>query len=524
MWRTVNRGARGLPALLVVGVAACVNLDVDNPNEPDITEALGTAAAVEAHIASAFTTWFKDPNAGGVYAYHGPTLALSAASFQHGAPWSNAGMAYFSQVPRRPIVNRRGDAWAPYLLEAWYASYRAIAAVRDGLRQIDAGRVDLGETGTRRARAFGRYMQGLAHGAVALMYDSGYVSDETLPLDSVRLHDYHAVMDAALRYLADAAELAHGADFTIPASWMSNATPADELARLARSWSARLRAGVARTPAERAAVDWAAVEADVRAGITEDWEFVTDWEGFFDEAFLYGHYDYWQLMSFWVYGMADQSGAYQAWINSPARTCQRPNDRCQFGFLVVTPDTRFPRGTTRDEQVANPGAYFERRMPGIVVWSEPTLYRSYRWDWWTETGGPIPLVSVREIRHLLAEAAYRRGDFGTVAEIVNETRTLYGLNATDAGGLNTSCVPRLPDGTCGDLWEMLKWEKRIETAWLGPLRAGWYFDGRGWGDLVEGTFLQVPVPYSEMVLLLNQPYDFGGVGGEWAAPVGTYGY
>ena len=128
------------------------------------------------------------------------------------------------------------------------------------------------------------------------------------------------------------------------------------------------------------------------------------------------------------------------------------------------------------------------------------------------------------MRHLLAEAAYRNSDFGTVASIVNETRTLHGLQATDAAGTNTECVPRLPDGTCGDLWEMLKWEKRLETQFRGLIRVGWYFDGRGWGDLMEGTILQFPVPYTEMQSLQQPWYNYGGVGGEWGAPVGTYGY
>jgi hypothetical protein len=113
----------------------------------------------------------------------------------------------------------------------------------------------------------------------------------------------------------------------------------------------------------------------------------------------------------------------------------------------------------------------------------------------------------------------------TVASIVNETRVAAGLNATDAAGLNTSCVPKLPNGSCGDLWEMFKWEKRLETHFMGtPLRNGWWFDGRGWGDLMEGTLMQLPVPYREMQLLLEQPYNLGGVGGNSAAPVGTYGY
>ena len=138
--------------------------------------------------------------------------------------------------------------------------------------------------------------------------------------------------------------------------------------------------------------------------------------------------------------------------------------------------------------------------------------------------GDFPLWTARELDALVAEAAYYDGDMAAVADYVNASRTLHGLAATDAGGTNADCVPKLPNGSCGNLLEMFKWEKRLETHFLGPLRIGWYFDGRGWGDLMEGTVLQFPTPYGEIQLLEGQPYNFGGAGGNSSAPVGTYGY
>src|SRR2546422_8166795 len=65
-----------------------------------------------------------------------------------------------------------------------------------------------------------------------------------------------------------------------------------------------------------------------------------------------------------------------------------------------------------------------------------------------------------------------------------------------------ACVPRVPQPpnftstACGNILEALKWEKRMETAFLGY--GSWYFDDRGWGDLPEGTALNWPVPWQEM--------------------------
>jgi hypothetical protein len=132
---------------------------------------------------------------------------------------------------------------------------------------------------------------------------------------------------------------------------------------------------------------------------------------------------------------------------------------------------------------------------------------------------------VQYLQALIAEANFRgEGTMTDVANFVNATRTANGLAATDANGANADCVPKLPNGSCGNLWEMLKWESRMESMFQGTLRIHFWIDGRGWGDLMEGSRLQLPVPYTEMQLLGQKPYNFGGVGGVSAAPVGTYGY
>jgi hypothetical protein len=522
MWRTKHVATSGLAALLLIGMAGCVDLAVENPNDPDAARALSTPGDVESLIAGAYTRWQYSTR------YNGPTMALSATSFEHTAPWGNSGMEQYARIPRVPTNNQAGASDVGNLTYAWYQSYRAIAAVRDGLKQIEDGVVDLGTEGNLRARAYGKYMQGIAHGTIALLYDSGFVYDETIDPETVGLSDYTAVMNAALGYLAEAAQLSGTGTFTIPETWMSQDVSSATLQRLARSYAARFRASVARTPAERQAVDWDTVVDDASAGVTEDWDNVgTCWPHVFcDEGISYRLFVGWQMQANWVAGMADQSGNYQAWIQTPTPDKQP--------FLIITPDTRWPQGADEATQLANPGEYYSTNSGSSRIWSRPDR-GTWRWSYYYQTyepffsfaqtdAGSLPQVTVREMKALVAEAAYYDGIMGPVATFVNETRTLHGLNATDAAGLNTSCVPKLPNGTCGNLWEMFKWEKRLETQFAGPLRIGWYFDGRGWGDLMEGTILHFPVPYQDMQLLQGQPYNYGGVGGDFAAPLGTYGY
>jgi hypothetical protein len=336
-------------------------------------------------------------------------------------------------------------------------------------------------------------------------------------------------MTAALGYLDEAITTTGAGTFTIPAAWMSQEVSSATLVQLANSWKARFRAAVARTTAERAAVNWSAVVSEANNGVTEDWDVHSQcWPHVFcEEAIFYRMFLGHQMQNNWVAGMADVSGTYQAWINTPLLDKQP--------FIIQTPDTRWPQGPDEPTQLANPGEYYTMNTGSSRIWSRPDN-GTWRWSYYYQSNEPyfttamvtntgdLPQVMVREMKALVAEKAYIDGDMAAVAAFVNETRTLHGLQATDAAGTNTDCVPRLPNGNCGDLWEMFKWEKRLETQFAGPLRVGWYFDGRGWGDLIEGTILQFPVPYREMQLLGATPYNLGGVGGDWGAPLGSYGY
>jgi hypothetical protein len=91
------------------------------------------------------------------------------------------------------------------------------------------------------------------------------------------------------------------------------------------------------------------------------------------------------------------------------------------------------------------------------------------------------------------------------------------------GGAN--CVPRVPalpnynQTACGNLLEALKYEKRMETAF--NFQGAWYFDSRGWGDLVEDTPLFYPVPAQVMANRGRPSYSFGP-GSIGTARRGTY--
>jgi hypothetical protein len=49
---------------------------------------------------------------------------------------------------------------------------------------------------------------------------------------------------------------------------------------------------------------------------------------------------------------------------------------------------------------------------------------------------------------------------------------------------------------CGDLWDALKYEKRIETAYVHY--APWFLDSRRWDDLPKDTPLFWAVPFQDL--------------------------
>jgi hypothetical protein len=515
----MKRFSIAVAGLLLFGAAGCADLNVANIDRPDTRQVLADPADLESLIQQSFTTWWDDQT-------WATDMALSAAGMTHQTIAANWGMIDFSWIPRRPLVNTPSWSFREGIESAWFGSYSAARSATDGITLITGTppvRIGVGGADTQRALAFAWFVHGLSHATIAITYDQGFILVPGVS-EFPELQPASAVMTAALASFAEAIRIAEANQFTIPAEWMGNVSMTNaQFANLIRGYRARYRAHMARTPAERQAVDWNAVRADASA-VTTSFIPVMDRNPWWHYSLIYRTFATWASLPYHTYGLADQSGNFQAWLAQDPASAQP--------FRIATPDLRFPQGATDAEQIANPGRYYARTtgtvgvQPGRGMW---------RWSWYRDTRfdafmagppaytGPTPELTVREMRLLIAEGAIYQGNRAEAAGIINETRTQHGLNATNADGLNTSCVPRLPNGQCGGLLEMLKWEKRNEVRMMQGF-AGGYFDARGWGDLVQGTVLELPIPATELDVLGLPYYTFGGIGGRGAAPVGTYGY
>ncbi|MFA6167438.1 MAG: hypothetical protein WC700_12545 [Gemmatimonadaceae bacterium] len=531
----------------LMALTACGDgLEVVNHNNPDVARAYATPAGVEGVVGGLGVQLNNTQRAS-------ESINTQAKIFagEQFATVANFGMAARTQIPRNPISNDLGNDNQVGNVANWNSfsrTGRSAATAIQAIKAYQAKGLTMGSSAQdARAMAFAYMILGNAMGYMSLGYDSAAIvtpltaSDEIPPLSH-----YTAVNAAALAMhdsaiaVANSAAAATGSNgFPLPSTWMSGQSnlTKDNFIRLVRSYKARIRAGVARTPAERAAVNWAAVISDATNGITDDFTVSiggsTGWTATFDEnqSYVTGG---WHSLPMFYFGMADVSGGYNAWLKDGLNT--------RKAFLVQTPDKRWPAGASRTEQGANTpnvalpvGQYIRNRPPGEDVpvngWGD-SFYDHRRYGVVNRAShtGPYVEMSATEIDMLAAEGYIRAGNLTAAAALIDKTRIKnnlgsVGVPASASAPYSTAanCVPQVPQApsftstACGSILEAMKYEKRMETAFTGYLI--WFADGRGWGDLVTGTPVEWPVPYQEMQSRYTSYYN-----GTKVAAKGTYGF
>ena len=494
-----------LTGLVAMAATACADLEVTNLNDPDRQRAITTPGDVETLIAGAFTNWWA------VAHYSYPSCALAVAADSHSSSWGNWGMRDSGWEPRKPFNNDPAYSYSGLAENPWGDSYAALAGVRDGLAAINDGIVitEAGVDVTQRAVAFGKLTQAMALSNLAVLYDQAFIVDENTDLEALEFVTYDQVWAGALEKFAEAISIAQSNSFTIPDPWvgMGVSWTSSEFAAMAKAFRARYRLQIGRTPAEQP--DWNAVLADMTPGIPFEYSPYDDNTTAFwgrDKLHCAG-IDGWARMDNRTLGPADVSGNWEIWINAG------PDDKLPFD--ITTPDSRI----TEPMQPQTDGSLFAYygnspfpRSRGIYHFGHyvDTRYNSI---WQSGYTGNYDDYMFSEQDLIRAEAMYMTGDIEGAKAIVNQYRANGGLppfvtQANPDG--EDMCVPQMPNGSCGDLFEALKYEKRIECFHNSFVVE--FTDDRRWGDLVEDTFLQLPVPGSELLLLIMDIYTFGGPG------------
>jgi hypothetical protein len=535
--------------LAAFGLGACSeeSLVVTNPTAGETRRVLGTPDDAEKLLGSYYRRWYSALYGGA--GANPPTTFEGMAnimSFQNYSSLNNE--CQNSRYPfsgasngNSPGNGCNGDQENPYFILS--EVNRVAANFLTSLPGFDLQN----PARENKDKAFAEFLNGVSLGYVALFYDSSSV---VVPgqgeLDIGKLIDYKSVMDSAYASLDRAISYANTpatgtAGFPLPGEWIPSSTSftAAEFVKLIRSYKALFRANIARTPADRAAANWDLIIADAAAGITADHMNTASttngpgggWRRIYDGGST------WHQMPAFIIGMADTSGNYERWLQTPIGQRGAGN----VGFFLATPDTRFPQGSTRAAQQADfriqdcetGGAmldfggtkvqsckrYFTNRPDGSDQytgvswgWSNYNFNRFHSWvskgDAGSARNGTLLVFPKTVLDMLQAEGMIRKGNFSGAATLINITRTRNGLPAiTSFDGTSpvpggTSCVPRVPvpptatATTCGNMFEAMKWEKRMESAFVQI--AGWFLDSRGWGDLAENTPLFWAVPFRDL--------------------------
>lgn len=530
--------------LLMLAVVACRDpLLVENLNNPETERVFATPEAIEAAVGSSYQVCRNNHNEDNLYQQ---LLTMSGESF---SGLNNFSMGPRSAIPRPPILNNKSANQAEN--GRFAALQRGARFAANAIGQLDRlakddpdGIVLPSADRDRRARAIGFFGIACNLGMVALAWDSAASLPDlhTIPTDSVPpLKDAHDVAADAIAYLDSAINLANNISINFEDSWFSgNALSPLQFRQLMHSWKARIRAQVARTPAERAAVNWQAVIADAEAGITEDLVVEiggsTGWDLEFNQSTLFQGPG-WGEITWMYYGMADVGGEYASEILKPYSD-RRP-------ILIVTPDLRWPQGQSRAEQIANSTVTTNHRdFPYINARaSDPegagfgsTWYTTQRYRYIRNSGsaGPYPDFLKAEVDMLAAEGYIRTGQYAQAAAKIDIWRTRAGLPAISGVVLDGDdpvpggpmCVPKVPQPpdrhvVCGNIMEAMKYEYRMELAY--NVVGAWFYPGRGWGDLIPDTPLEYPVPVQELDSRLMPYYNLGGGGPSSHGP-NTYGF
>jgi hypothetical protein len=447
--------------------------------------------------------------------------------YEFATPFLCFGGQHSSLEPRPAWNNNSSYTYAGTSSTTWLNFYGVISLANDGLQALDRGvKPGNGKSDVSRARSFGKFMQGVAHGYLALLWDKAVIIDEKTNVDTLvtpTYAPYPEVMAAAIGMLKESIAIADTSNFTLPvAGWVPGlALTNKDLVRLAHTYIARFETYVARTADERAKVNWADVIAQVDAGITADFAPIGAPSVLSDSykqvaarvRTVAGDY---MRPGGWMVGPSDSSDNWKNWVATPLANRE--------AFQIRTKDRRI----TGAAGPTSPGKYtsYDPNVSWVNA-TRGTYIRSFYY--YTRYGagtsyqnGPLVAIGRTEMDMLKAEALIRLNRASEALPLINKTRVANGElpPVTIDGPPDTpGCVPRKTTGACGSLWDALRYEKRIEG--MGVDGQVSYLDARGWNTLAENSFVQFPIPGRELEIQRLPIYTYGG-GSAGSAPKPTW--
>ncbi|MGH7602569.1 MAG: hypothetical protein ACRENK_01075 [Gemmatimonadaceae bacterium] len=487
----------------VLFTSACNNLDVTNPNNPDVARALASPSDVQSLAQSTVRSWYMtsvsagpDDN-GDLTPYHFGSVTSDVTTGNFG----NFGMRFNNLEPRIPYGNSSAGGDRAVTETPWNYNYGTIGATNDVLRALKGG-LSLGSDDlTEQYKEEAEFSQAASYTYLAMEFDKAFVvTENNTPTTPPTLVPYAEVRDSTLRMWKDviAATAAHNYTYAVTDFPLKDgALTSKRINRIANTMAAMLLAYSPRIPSQSASVDWAAVAAFADKGIG------TGSAGApFDIVVVDDRNTWWSYVASY--------GDQQDWIRMDHRVINRMNPSVppRYGFAQdgVTPDASIPaQGTSPDARYTTDYAYKPPPIgdPARGIYMQSVFYHK-RYEFTAESqpgkfAGPVPYMLAAESDLINAEALIRsNGDLNKAATLINITRVGRG---------------NLPPATAADgatgLLSDISYERDVELTNTSGTTLYWR---RAVTDqpMQTGTVCQLPIPAKELETLGLPVYTFGG--------------
>lgn len=296
------------------------SLVVENLNNPDFADVYASGTNVAGITGGLFTTVFNNTHSSA-----GVQMMLGTAADEITCSYGNFGMRDMSWEPRDFAWNNTAAYSFNTQTKTYFdGQYSAVVTASLIAKSVNAGIVFPSATpGAKASLAFARFIMGVAHGNIALVFDRGFIVDENKGSDG-KLSDAVSFTDlatAALKNLDEAISISNANTFTIPASWLSSDASMSnvQFAKLCNTYAAKIMSYLPRNKTQLAAVNWAKVKTYADAGITADLNIVMDDVKIGDNAAYYSGQgnDTWARTDMYVVNIMDPAQPAH-WDDTPS--------------------------------------------------------------------------------------------------------------------------------------------------------------------------------------------------------------
>jgi hypothetical protein len=479
--------------------SGCGDLEVTNPNNPDIARVLASPDELKKLAISTINSWYLTST------NRQPYLAASVAADVH---TTNFCCGRFNNLePRIPYENVSAGGDRDIAETPWDFNYRTLGTANDVLRVFANGVALSTAAETAKYKHLAMFSQAASLMNLALWFDKAFIVDETLDPASLgaQLQPYTEVAAAALAKWEALIASSAGSTATYTQAelpMVGNLTTA-KLSKLAHTFAAMTMAYTPRNATENAAVNWSKVASLAANGIDFD-------------MLVTGNAATW-------YSLFNYYGNEHSWIRIDHRLINLMEDPKttpgRFDGIVrpkgVSPDARY-ESDFQYCQASNPAPSTGQASCQAPVIGDPARGVYMQSTWFhrryahhamttpgTAGGTAVPYILKAENDLLLAEALIRSGGSKTTAAgLINNSRVTRGnLPALTGAEANAT------------LLAAVDYERQVELVTSNGLELQRARQGLS-ARLQSGTWRHLPVPAKELETLRLPIYTFGGPGKE----------